>query len=92
MRRGFRAPDFSAGIDAHTTTRASTAGQWKQFTTLMNAPHTMFVLDYALPCGVVVPQFEIEVRWRVLHVDDTSSFGVEGQTNVPVANLFVSPD
>jgi hypothetical protein len=97
MRRGCRAPDFLTSVETHTRTlvdtqRSAARPGWKHFSTVMNAPQTIFILDYALPCDAAVPHFEIEVQWRVLHVGQhmDTPFRAEGLTDVPVTNLFVS--
>src|ERR1044071_4026234 len=46
---------------------------WKEFTTILDRPHTMFVLNYKLPYRQPVQhaKFYFELTWRILHVGDT---------------------
>lgn len=65
---------------------------WKQFTTLMNTPETLFVLEYALPCHDtnVLPHVTLSVAWRILHVGKQDAFRAAGLIEVPLTNVFVS--
>ena len=54
----FRVADLCENLSTYTTTRSSPAQidgngkKWKDFTTLLKKPHTLFVLDYTLPCDI----------------------------------------
>lgn len=92
----FQIEDFiNPGPYTTTKAHARTDGsgkKWKDFTTIMKKPLTIFVLDYTLPCDVTVQTFDVRAKWRVIHCDNTNiNFKWQGDAVVArLSGMFVT--
>lgn len=86
-------------LDKFTSTKTrlvkddTTQSLFKEFTVVFNAPGTLLVMDFTLPCDTVIPKCTVTSPWRLIHFDSTSktkTFEVIGtETEIEIGNCFI---
>lgn len=87
-------PDFLDVADKTTTKARVIAGadgkKQKEFTTIFDAINTIFILNYTVPCDILIPNFTTKTHWHAIHYSDDLAFNAECMGTMSMTGVFVS--